>query len=918
LTNGRGSVSFDGEINGASGVNANLNIQSLTSDIRINGDIGSTFPLNSVVTTILDPSRSTILAGDITTIQGIRLDALRLAENSQLSSDGAIYLDRGVDHQNPSLPNNLTLQINEGGEAFVPTEDDFPRAGIYLYGYEFGYEGYDYGIQVSNLTIESPSNLPIDIKTLSDSPLQVTGNLSIRHQSAGGMITSQPLSLDSDIQVTGNTNIISDAAVTIPRGRINGDLFLSADNILAPNDIFSRRSSQLSVGGDINLQAINDITGSSSTEFESQLLSGGSMTFSAGRDIALNRTQLNTDGAVSIEATGSIINGIQIFSNADIELRANNQINLNDRDSLVILEAQGNLSLSSDGDTNIQGRSSGASYLYGVTSFSQRSGGDTNLDINLISGRSTIVSSGNIRFGDYSGPALKVEAGGSIEGGNIRIFSPNFAETGSDPDSTLLRTSNAVILRAGIVPSSGLNAPIQVYGTQFLSTSSPSMPASIQVGNIDTSSLNYDSLGGPVILSAPGNISTGNVTTQSPFPGGLSGLISITSGGNILTGSMSTRSNNSLGNDINLSAQSRIDVNGSIDARGYEGGGNITISSGDRLRVLGSVETSSGLSNSVIEINQGSDLFGLGAEFDASTPDEVGGVSGQVAITIATDATSMRLIEDVTLMPGESIDSRTAARAYDLTGTSYPLSESQLEAAQIRITSRPSGPATSAPGSTLPTMPTEATFPTTETTTSATTTTSVATASTTQTTASTAPASTSGLGAFPLIFSGDPLPPNPPATPVSSPVQIASTPPPITPASVPAPAPIVSVPAPVPAPVVSVPVPPPAPVPVPGNGNPNSGALVSFVPPANSGTPETTTLQQADRNGDRAAVTPPPLGICNPGDRPVLQLDLELLPAAERAWWERYYREQCPPPPCDPNTPVGREQCDRPAPAQVP
>ncbi|MEM9540383.1 MAG: filamentous hemagglutinin N-terminal domain-containing protein [Cyanobacteria bacterium P01_E01_bin.42] len=70
----------------------------------------------------------------------------------------------------------------------------------------------------------------------------------------------------------------------------------------------------------------------------------------------------------------------------------------------------------------------------------------------LISLYDPIISSvGDVVFGDYIGASLKIESMGSITVGNIINNRPDTALTqGTDPDIEILRSSSALILRAGV------------------------------------------------------------------------------------------------------------------------------------------------------------------------------------------------------------------------------------------------------------------------------------------------------------------------------------------------------------------------------------------------------------------------------------------------------------------------------------
>lgn len=160
-----------------------------------------------------------------------------------------------------------------------------------------------------------------------------------------------------------------------------------------------------------------------------------------------------------------------------------------------------------------------------------------------------ILADGDVMFGDYTGVALKVEATGSIEAGNIEITGPDttFVADGSGSDEDLLASSRAVILRAGN------NAQL------------PS--GSITVNSINTSNIDGGDAG-PIILNAQGDITIRGALNAS---------------------SVVTTGNAGKGGNISISSKAgQITVNGYIRAHSLveddqgnasSNGGSISISS---------------------------------------------------------------------------------------------------------------------------------------------------------------------------------------------------------------------------------------------------------------------------------------------------------------------------------------------------
>ncbi|MBW4580215.1 MAG: CHAT domain-containing protein [Tildeniella nuda ZEHNDER 1965/U140] len=173
--------------------------------------------------------------------------------------------------------------------------------------------------------------------------------------------------------------------------------------------------------------------------------------------------------------------------------------------------------------------------------------------LNLSGGAGTFVSlydpiitaAGAFTNGAYTGVALKVQAGGDITfTGAITITGNDVTATG-DPDSGLLTTSRALILRT----SAG----------------------NILTGDITTSSTVGN--GGPVILSAPGSITTGTIDSSSTGAGFgtfSGGAVNLTAGGSITTNNINSfyaggNGYGAQGGNVTLQAGGSI-VTGTINA----------------------------------------------------------------------------------------------------------------------------------------------------------------------------------------------------------------------------------------------------------------------------------------------------------------------------------------------------------------
>lgn len=299
-------------------------------------------------------------------------------------------------------------------------------------------------------------------------------------------------------------------------------------------------------------------------------------TLSAVNNLTLVESQLQTTGDFnllagnSVKIRDSVTNPFIAHAGGNLYIQGNQGI-----DILALNHPQtpfisgGNLTLVSDGII------SGDAHFASGGSFSM---------LNLLGKPGNFVSlydpiiraNGDVTFGDYVGASLKVEATGSISGGNITITGPDVSGSIpiSDPDFFDLTTSRAVILRAGLPSVTPINFPGNAAGRTFQPTVSSLPPGSIEVGNIITGITGLgNSRSGPITLNATGNIQTGDLRSDD-FNGGDAAPISLTAGGNILTGSLTAITTDLINN-----------------------GGNITLNSGGSITVKGNIGSWSAINN---------------------------------------------------------------------------------------------------------------------------------------------------------------------------------------------------------------------------------------------------------------------------------------------------------------------------------
>ncbi|NEP58469.1 MAG: CHAT domain-containing protein [Symploca sp. SIO2G7] len=228
---------------------------------------------------------------------------------------------------------------------------------------------------------------------------------------------------------------------------------------------------------------------------------------SAQNNLTLVESQLNTTGDLTLLADNtvqirdSVTNPFIAQAGGNLLIQGKNEVDilaLNYADQAFVSE--GDLTLISDGivsgDSHFKSKGN-----FSVLDLSGKPG-------NFFSYYDPIISSeGNVFFGDYTGVSLKVEAMGSIIGGNITITGPD--QTGAipntDPHFSILTTSPAVVLQAGKTVLDNAPTPPQTNagGAVFNSTVWITPPGNIAVDSITTN-------GGPVILEAVGDITDNN------------------------------------------------------------------------------------------------------------------------------------------------------------------------------------------------------------------------------------------------------------------------------------------------------------------------------------------------------------------------------------------------------------------------
>ncbi|WP_445242295.1 CHAT domain-containing protein [Microcoleus sp. S13_C5] len=299
-------------------------------------------------------------------------------------------------------------------------------------------------------------------------------------------------------------------------------------------------------------------------------------------DVAIASSTVNSQNATLSAARNLTLVESQLLAEGNLNLFARDTVRVRDGSYPFRAIARGNLTIQGNQNIDIFAlnypspafQSSGNITLLsnGTVSGDAHFAARGNFSILTLSGNGgsflsfydpIISSDGDVRFGDYTGTSLKVEAKGAIAAGDITINGPDTTLSGSaDPDAAVLSGSAALILRSGVSTlANAANLPPNVTaGETFFTSPGVASGNSIGVGAIST-------VRGPVILESAGDIALDAIAT---------------SGGNIA-----------------LKAASDIAVTGTLQSTG----GSIDLTAGNLLTVSGTFTDSSGVNVSISTAN---------------------------------------------------------------------------------------------------------------------------------------------------------------------------------------------------------------------------------------------------------------------------------------------------------------------------
>ncbi|MEG4090697.1 CHAT domain-containing protein, partial [Microcoleus sp. Pol12B4] len=312
-------------------------------------------------------------------------------------------------------------------------------------------------------------------------------------------------------------------------------------------------------------------------------VSAQTATVSAARNLTLVNRQLQTAGDLKLQAgenvriRDSAANSFVTDVGGNLTVQGDRQIDIQTRNhSESLLSAGDRITLTSNGTV------SGDALFRAGSDFSigtlQGSPGNFSS-----SGGSTIVSGGNVTFGNYAGASLEVQAKGTIASGDLAISSassdrPQLVFTAGNVPADL--TANSTLAPASSSPASIQIGNIAIAGSVFLGAAN-----SIQAASITSN-------GGDIALVASGDITAENLNT-STLTGNAGNITLYSRGGSINTSASTLNASSIIGNggSIFLYGTNAI-VTGGITTSSFIGnGGSVTLYSEGKIST-GNINTS--------------------------------------------------------------------------------------------------------------------------------------------------------------------------------------------------------------------------------------------------------------------------------------------------------------------------------------
>lgn|SRR5919199_1069416 len=312
-------------------------------------------------------------------------------------------------------------------------------------------------------------------------------------------------------------------------------------------------------------------------------VSAQTATVSAARNLTLASRQLLSTGDLKLQAGESVrirdsaANHFVTNAGGNLTVQGDRQIDIQARNhSQSLLSADGRITLTSNGTV-----SSDAFFRAGSDfSIATLQGSPGNF---ASSGGSTIVSGGNVSFGNYAGASLEVQAKGAIASGDIAISSsassaqPQLVLTAGNIPTAL--TGNSTLAPASSSPANIQVGNIAISGSVFLGAAN-----SIQAGSITSN-------GGELALVASGDIAAGNLDT-STLTGNAGNITLESTGGSINTSASSLNASSLTGNGGSIFLGANAIATGGITTSSFLGnGGGVTLYAAGNIST-GNINTS--------------------------------------------------------------------------------------------------------------------------------------------------------------------------------------------------------------------------------------------------------------------------------------------------------------------------------------
>jgi filamentous hemagglutinin family protein len=444
--------------------------------------------------------------GDITVAAVPEEKLVRITQQGNLLSFGLPVETKAVVSNQPFTPLSLP-QLLTGGNLSSATDVEVDENGVV----KLTRSGFDVENGVVKLTrseVEIPKNAGTTF---------VTGDIIFNYSGRNSIDALRVSILGEevgifDVYIGGSSNL-----------RENNITFNATENIKVKNSILKSKI--------LNFYSQNNSIAIEGSRFAiSSSKKNGNLTLNATENIKVKKSYFSTFSTtenitVNSQNDSILIEDSELKSTGDINIKSTNRVELTESGLIAedgnititanegieikliqsprfLLRSGGDFSLISNKDIIANARiSSGGNFSVKSENFNQPA-----LTLNGI-----ISSNGDVNFDDYKGSSLKIEAKGSIRGGNITLDKIGTFPQNGDPDINILNAGSALILRAGVTELANPPQSANIGATSFTSTTNPSSRGGIQVGNINTSVGGRD---GSVTMSATGNINAGHIKTE--------------------------------------------------------------------------------------------------------------------------------------------------------------------------------------------------------------------------------------------------------------------------------------------------------------------------------------------------------------------------------------------------------------------